>query len=442
MSPARVGVLLADSASAPGFRSGRRLHRVAERDGTRGVRGPLLIVSAASMLPAVAEVAGDAHRQHRLKGLLIRQDVGTGLIAPMLDRAGLRIWRGVLVHQGPPLPARVLEAWEMGAENELIAEASVTGGVLFLLSCALERLEVPVRKISVLARMRPSEVTALEVSADGSYVHWPRGDVHLDLGSLRYVVDPEWRARTDAERVGQHERFGEAVRAVREAHGLTQGGIRGLSARHLRRVEAGLFPKVATLRVLARAHGMELDRYLTAVAEAAREIQRLASCRPKRIAANPRPRAAGLRPPRSSGSLKNWVGEPGKVLPVRLPVAKIPASLRSPVTGLIQVAFADLASILSRWRKTVVGLAEVDEHALAVGRAHGGVQGALAADARGEDALVGDEGPPREVAEDLPHQADLGGAGGVERLVPAGLHAPHLVLAVGVEPPAMTDHQA
>jgi hypothetical protein len=270
LSPARVGVLLADSASAPGFRSGRRLHRLSERDGTRRSREPLLILSAASTLPAIAEVAGDANRQHRLKGLLIRQDVGTGLVAPMLERAGLRIWRNVLVHQGPPLPARVLSAWEMGAENELIAEASVTRGVLFVLSCALERLEVPARAIPALARMRPADVAALKVSADGSYIHWPKGDIHLDLGSLRYVVDPAWRARTDAARVGHHERFGEAVRVVREAHGLRQSAIQGLSARHLRRIEAGLFPKLATLRVLARAHGMELDSYLTAVAEAAR----------------------------------------------------------------------------------------------------------------------------------------------------------------------------
>jgi len=270
LSPARVGVLLADSASAPGFRSGRRLHRVSERNGMQGLRDPLLIVSAASTLPTVAVVAGDANRQHRLKGLLIRQDVGTGLIAPMLDRAGIRFWRSVLVHQGPPVPARVLGAWEMGAENELIAEASVTGGVLFVLSCALERLEVPVRRIPALARMRTEDVTALEVSADGSYVHWPRGDVHLDLGSLRCVVDPDWRARTDAVRVGHHERFGEAVRAVREAHGLRQNGVQGVSARHVRRVEGGFFPKVATLRLLARAHGMQLDRYLTEIAEAAR----------------------------------------------------------------------------------------------------------------------------------------------------------------------------
>ncbi len=226
-------------------------------------------MSAASTLPAVADVAGDANRQHRLKGLLIRQDVGTGLIAPMLDRAGVRIWRSVLVHQGPPLPARVLRAWEMGAESELIAEASVTGGVLFVLSCALERLEVPVRRIPALARMPAADVTALAVSADGSYVHWPKGDVHLDLGSVRYVVDPAWRAWTDAARVGHHERFGDAVRAVREAHGLAQNAVQGLSARHLRRVEGGLFPKVATLRLLARAHGLELDRYLTEVAHAA-----------------------------------------------------------------------------------------------------------------------------------------------------------------------------
>jgi hypothetical protein len=56
------------------------------------------------------------------------------------------------------------------------------------------------------------------------------------------------------------------------------------------------------------------------------------------------------------GVLKNWVLAAGKVAPVKLPVACVPASLRSPVAGLIHVAFADLASILSRWRKTVVGL--------------------------------------------------------------------------------------
>src|SRR4030042_1450930 len=49
---------------------------------------------------------------------------------------------------------------------------------------------------------------------------------------------------------------------------------------------------------------------------------------------------------------------------------------------------------------------------------------ALAADAGREEALVRDEVPPGELGEDAPHQADLGCAGGVERLVPARLHAP------------------
>lgn len=271
--PGRVAVLLTDPASAPGFRSGRRLRRVSEGDTRRAYRDPLLVVTAASTLPAVASVAGGASRQHRLMGLLVRQDVRTGLIGPMLDRAGLRMWRSVLVHQGPPLPARVLKAWEMGAEDELVAEASVTGGVLFVLTCALERLEVPVRKLPPLARMRTDDLHGLEVSPDGSYIHWPSADIHLDVGSLRYVIDPVWRVRTDAARVMYHERFGDAVRAVREQSGLGQRAIQGISARHLRRIERGAFPKVATLRVLARAHGMELDRYLSAVAEAARCLE-------------------------------------------------------------------------------------------------------------------------------------------------------------------------
>jgi hypothetical protein len=183
------------------------------------------------------------------------------------------MWRKVLVHQGPPLPARVLRAWEMGAENELIADASVAGGILFVLSCALERLDVPIRKIPALAGIGAKDLLCLEVSPDGSYLHWPKADVHLDLGSVRYVIDPVWRARTDAARVAQHAQFGGAVRAIREARGVTQGAIEGLSARHVRRIEGGLCPKVATLRLLAKAHGMELDQYLSAVAAEAERLQ-------------------------------------------------------------------------------------------------------------------------------------------------------------------------
>lgn len=265
----RVGVLLADAISAPGFRSGRRLQRVSEADVARHWRHPLLVLSAASTLPGVARIAAGANRHHRLRGLLIRLDVGTGLLGPMLDRAGLLGGRHILLHEGPPLPRRVLDAWEKGAENELIAEASVTGGMLFVLSCALERLDVPVRKLAPLSRLSAEELRAVTVSPDGSYLHWPSGDVHLDLGSLRYLVDPVWRARVDLARIRQHARFGDGVRAVREAKGLTQHALAGVSARHVRRIESGAFPKLSTLRVLASAHGMELDAYLAAIAEAA-----------------------------------------------------------------------------------------------------------------------------------------------------------------------------
>jgi hypothetical protein len=221
-----VGFLLTDRRSAPGFRSGRRLRRLSKRDLAQvqvQVCPRLFIVCAASTLPEVADLAADANRRHRLPGLLIRQDVETGLIGPMLDRAGLRMWENVIVHHGPPLPER--RAWEMEAEDQLIAEASVAGGVLFALSCALERFEVPIRKIPALARMRPEDVQALETSPDGSHVHWPKGDIHLDLSSMRYVRDPAWRAKADSARVGHHRRFGEAVRAMRERHGLTQAAV-------------------------------------------------------------------------------------------------------------------------------------------------------------------------------------------------------------------------
>ena len=58
-----------------------------------------------------------------------------------------------------------------------------------------------------------------------------------------------------------------AIARLRNEHGLKQTDIQGISERQLRRIARGGDVSVQSLKVLADAHGMKLDRYLHAIAE-------------------------------------------------------------------------------------------------------------------------------------------------------------------------------
>jgi hypothetical protein len=175
----------------------------------------------------------------------------------------------------------VLHAWEIGAQDRLVAEAGVSNGTLFVLSCALERLQVPLARLRPLARLPEGQRGEFNLASDGSYLHWLRGDVHLDLDALRYAVDPAWRARADLERVTHDARFGRAVAVVRKEHMLKQAEIPGISARQVRRIEGGSLPRSETLRRLARAHGLDLGEYLARLAAAAGGLTRPSRSAPR-----------------------------------------------------------------------------------------------------------------------------------------------------------------
>jgi len=63
--------------------------------------------------------------------------------------------------------------------------------------------------------------------------------------------------------------FGKAITTLRKKHKLRQSDIIGLSERQVSRIEKGEgSTKADTLRLFAKAHGMEFDAYLDAVANA------------------------------------------------------------------------------------------------------------------------------------------------------------------------------
>lgn len=229
-----------------------------------------LILSGATDLPAVAAVVRDANKMKRLRGLLIHLEGNVQFATVMLQRADLHTLAHTFVHADMNVHRRVIEAWGAGAQHRLIADATLQRDTLFVRTCALQLLEVPARALPDLRRVREEDLAEFEVDPDGSFLHWPAADVHLGLDSIRAAIDPDHRDGLRVERLAYDEAFGAAIRRVRERAGLRQADIPGVSTKQVGRIERGeVRPRLATLRLLAAAHGLDTSAYLEDVAQAA-----------------------------------------------------------------------------------------------------------------------------------------------------------------------------
>jgi len=186
----------------------------------------------------------------------------------MFERANLRTLRNTLVHTDSAVPQRVINAWERGAQDQLIADATVSEGRLFVRSCALDSFEVSFGEVPALARLPVNERAEFVIDSDGSYLYWDAGDTHVGLEMIRFAIDPAFRETTLLGKLAFDRRFGRAVRAIREESGLRQADISGISARQMSRIETGsVTPRHETLRKMAAAHSLTVSEYLDRLAE-------------------------------------------------------------------------------------------------------------------------------------------------------------------------------
>ena len=229
----------------------------------------LFVLASATGLPEIADIVRSANQKHHLRVLFIREDIDPTWMPQMFDRANLRVMRNTLVHTNSVVPKRVMNAWTMGAQEQLIADATVIGDRLLVLSCSMEKLEVPFDALPALKRISINNRSNFTIDDDGSYLYWESADIHLDLDSFLYATDPKWKQKFDSLKSEHNQVFGKAIATLRKQYKLRQSDIIGLSDRQVRRIEQGDgSTKVDTLRLFAKAHGMELDAYLDAVASA------------------------------------------------------------------------------------------------------------------------------------------------------------------------------
>lgn len=226
----------------------------------------LFILTSLTGLAEVAEIVRTANQKHHLRVLFIREDIDSQWLPQIFDRANLRTMRNTIVHTDSEIPKRVLDAWRLGAQDQLIAKATVIGDRLFVVSCSLEEFEIPFRAMPALERIPENERDDFIISEEGSYIYWQGADIHLDIDAFRSAIDPVEKQKFEALRRAHDKLIGQAIKALRQQHNLKQSDIAGLSERQVRRIESGERTKVNTLELLAKAHGMELSEYLDAVA--------------------------------------------------------------------------------------------------------------------------------------------------------------------------------
>ncbi len=228
----------------------------------------LFVFCSAIQLPRASQLISAVNRRNQLLALFLRQDADLAWLPQLLERANLRAVRNLFVFSDLELPKRVLTAWQHGAEQELIARAMVADDRLFVTSCVPETFELEFGQMPALRQIPKRSRQDFSVSDDGAYIHWPSRDVHLSLETIRCVLAPAYAERRAVARLTRSRNWGLAIAAFRKQRGMRQADVSGLSERQVRRIESGEHTSVSALRKLAAAHGMELNAYLHALAEA------------------------------------------------------------------------------------------------------------------------------------------------------------------------------
>jgi hypothetical protein len=226
----------------------------------------IFVLTSLTGLTEVADLVRVANQKHHLRALLIREDIDAQWLPQIFDRANLRTMRNTMVYTNLEIPKRVLDAWQFGMQDRLIAKATVIEDSLLVLSCSLEELEISFGAMPALQHIPENERNDFIISEEGSYIYWEEADIHLDLDAFRSALDPIEKQKFENLRLHHDKLLGQAMKALREQYKLKQSDIAGLSERQVRRIESGERTKVKTLELLAKAHDMDLSKYLNKVA--------------------------------------------------------------------------------------------------------------------------------------------------------------------------------
>lgn len=230
------------------------------------------VVVLAGMDDAVGPVAKTLKEARRPAAKYLLVGSPTTTLAAVADRvASLDVRTSQRLHVAQPrdrkeeseLLQRFFAALGPSGEAEAILDARCEGDRLVVRSTKLNRIDAPQASFPALRKASHADRADFEVDVDGSYLYWPRLDVHLGWEQLRQAVEPGAKTSAIARSAEFNRRYGAAIRRFREERKLTQDLSIELSSRQLRRIEQGACRATRTaLAQLAAAHGLPLADYL------------------------------------------------------------------------------------------------------------------------------------------------------------------------------------
>ena len=152
------------------------------------------------------------------------------------------------------------------AENDgckTIVDAWIEGNELVLLSPAFERMRVPNSKLVRFLGDSDRQFSAFEIDEDGRFLYWPHSDTHLGWKQFEQLINPTVAIKDGKKSDQFKQRYGRAIKSLREEKGLKQAEIHGLTDRQLRRIEQGLQMVTSkALESLAKAHELDIADYM------------------------------------------------------------------------------------------------------------------------------------------------------------------------------------
>jgi hypothetical protein len=209
--------------------------------------------------------------------VLAERDTHPEQIAQWIERTQIRAESRLHVASVPDLDApqvsqmlgRVCIAYEPTAGRNVIVDVCLSGTNLLVRGTGMKMLHVPTTHFPALRGCPAATLANFEIDSDGSYIYWPDLDVHLGWHQFLQATNPEEYRKAQQRFARYNERYGAAIRKVRMAAGLHQKQVEGLTDRQLRRIERGQCKAtVSAMTALANAHGLDLNDYMRAVADA------------------------------------------------------------------------------------------------------------------------------------------------------------------------------
>lgn len=229
---------------------------------------PYILMTDLSSIEDFSEIYRKNEKlKSNLKGLLLKEEKQDGLeILKLLESLKIST-KFVIAMDDAETLGRIIYAWKLGAQNELIVSAAILGKFITIKACNFARYIFPASKIPALREARTEDLKNFKIAKRGNYIHWPVLDVHLDLEAIKVALDPKLKVKIQNERTKDDIKFGEVIRDLRKKHGLKQSDFE-LSDKQIRRFESGeQRPTLKAYEVMAKAHKLSVDEYMNKLAE-------------------------------------------------------------------------------------------------------------------------------------------------------------------------------